>query len=179
MAKSESKTVGISDAGPIIHLDELAHLDLLSDFIPVIISKTVYSEIATHRPEALKHPEVIFNIRDVIYPPEAQLLVLSKALALDQGELESLILMQENPEAIFLTDDSAARLAGDGLGYKVHGTIGIILRAIRKKVITPGEVIELLRNIPEKTTLFLKPALLKDIIKKIKDEYITKKENEK
>lgn len=57
MAKSESKTVVISDAGPIIHLDELAHLDLLSDFIPVIISKTVYSEIATHRPEALKHPD--------------------------------------------------------------------------------------------------------------------------
>ena len=176
MAKSESKTVAIADAGPIIHLAELDSLNLLSDFNPLIISKTVHTEISNHRPEALQHPEVVFKVIDIISPPEPQLLVLSRALSLDKGEMESLILMQENPEAIFLTDDGAARLAGEGLGYKVHGTIGIILRAIRKKVRIPGEVIELLNNLPEKTTLFLRPTLLEDIIKKIKDEYLIKDE---
>lgn len=171
MAKSESETVAISDAGPVIHLDELSCLDLLSDFIPLIIPKTVYAEIANHRPEALQHPVVVFKVIDVISPSEPQLSVLSKALSLDKGELESLILMQENPEAIFLTDDGAARLASEGLGYKVHGTIGIILRSIRKKVRTPREVVELLNKIPKKTTLFLRPALLEDVIQKVKDEY--------
>lgn len=107
------------------------------DFMAKSESETVYAEIANHRPEALQHPVVVFKVIDVISPQEPQLSVLSKALSLDKGELESLILMQENPEAIFLTDDGAARLASEGLGYKVHGTIGIILRSIRKKVRTP------------------------------------------
>jgi len=171
MAKSEGEIVAISDAGPIIHLDELASLYLLSDFNPLIIPKTVYAEIENHRHVALQHPVIVFKVIDVISPPEPQLSVLSKALSLDKGELESLILMQENPEAIFLTDDGAARLASESLGYKVHGTIGIILRAIRKKVRTPKEVVELLNIIPKKTTLFVRPALLEDIIQKIKDEY--------
>jgi len=79
--------------------------------------------------------------------------------------------MQENPGAILLTDDASARLAGEELGYKVHGTIGIILRAIRKKTRTPKDVLKLLNEIPEKTTLFLRPALLEEIIQKVKDEY--------
>ncbi|OGW02778.1 MAG: hypothetical protein A2889_06780 [Nitrospinae bacterium RIFCSPLOWO2_01_FULL_39_10] len=70
-----------------------------------------------------------------------------------------------------MTDDAAARLAGEELGYKVHGTIGIILRAIRKKMRTPKDVIELLNRIPKETTLFLRPALLEKIIQKVEKEY--------
>ncbi|MBI3753826.1 MAG: hypothetical protein HY266_07300 [Deltaproteobacteria bacterium] len=82
--------------------------------------------------------------------------------------------MQANPDAIFLTDDAAARLAGEELGYKAHGTIGIILRAIRKNMRTPKEVLELLHKIPKGTTLFLRPALLEEIIQKVKKEYSIK-----
>ncbi|MBI3813901.1 MAG: hypothetical protein HY279_05475 [Nitrospinae bacterium] len=83
--------------------------------------------------------------------------------------------MQENQDAIFLTDDAAARIAGEELGYKVHGTIGIILRAIRKKMRTPKDVLELLNRIPKETTLFLRPALLEKIIQKVEKEYYVKK----
>jgi len=40
--------------------------------------------------------------------------------------------MQKYPHAIFFTDDAAARLAGEKLGYKVHGTIGVLLRQFEK-----------------------------------------------
>ena len=169
MAKSDSKIVAVCDAGPIIHLDELNCLDLLSNFHSLLIPKAVQREVEKHRFTALQHPRIIFKTIDVVSHPEPKLLVLSKALLLDKGELESLSLIQENPEAIFLTDDAAARLAGEELGYKVHGTIGIILRAIRKKIKTPKEVVELLNEIPTKTTLFLKPELLQEIILEIKE----------
>ncbi len=171
MAKSNSKTVAVCDAGPIIHLDELDSLDLISDFHHLIIPKTVQKEIAKHRPKIFQHNKVVFKSEDATYPPKPRLLVLSKAFLLDKGELESLSLMQENPEAILLTDDASARLVGEELGYKVHGTIGMILRAIRKKTRTPKDVLKLLNEIPKKTTLFLRPALLEDIIQKVKNGY--------
>lgn len=45
MARSDGKTAAVCDAGPIIHLDELDSLDLLSDFSSILISKTVQIEI--------------------------------------------------------------------------------------------------------------------------------------
>lgn len=174
MAKNERTTAAICDAGPIIHLDELNRLDLLSDFHSLIIPKSVQIEITKHRPQALQHAGVIFKVIEAASPPEPKLLTLSKALLLDKGEIESLSLIQANPDAIFLTDDAAARLAGEELGYKAHGTIGIILRAIRKNMRTPKEVLELLHKIPKGTTLFLRPALLEEIIQKVKKEYSIK-----
>ena len=43
----------ICDAGPLIHLDELSALDLLSDFSAVFVPQDVWSEVERHRPAAL------------------------------------------------------------------------------------------------------------------------------
>lgn len=72
--------------------------------------------------------------------------------------------MQDNPEAIFLTDDAAARLAAMSLGYRVHGSIGILIRAIRRKQKSRDEVLAILRTLPDLSTLHIRPALLKEII---------------
>lgn len=40
MAKSDSKIVAVCDAGPIIHLDELNCLDLLSDFHSLLLTSS-------------------------------------------------------------------------------------------------------------------------------------------
>lgn len=72
--------------------------------------------------------------------------------------------MQNHPDAIFLTDDAAARLAALTLGYRVHGTIGILLRAIRRKQRTKEEVIAILRNLPNQSTLHIRSQLLEQII---------------
>lgn len=55
-----SSTVVIADAGPIIHLDELASLDLLADFGKVIVPETVWQEVQRHRPQALQSSGVPF-----------------------------------------------------------------------------------------------------------------------
>jgi len=74
-------------------------------------------------------------------------------------------------DSILLTDDASARLAAKTLGMKAYGTIGIILRAIRKSKITPAEAIRKLEEIPSKSTLFIKHSLLKEIIEEIKKGY--------
>ena len=48
----------VCDAGPLIHLDELGCLDLLSDFSEVLVPEAVWREVRQHRPNALTHPSV-------------------------------------------------------------------------------------------------------------------------
>lgn len=129
MERSRPATIAICDAGPLIHLDELDSLDLLAD-LHVWVPNAAWQEVQHHRPAAL-HRATVPCERQVVsgsVPPE--LFALASALSLDAGEIEALALMASVPHALFLTDDAAARLAPQQLGYRVHGSIGILLRAI-------------------------------------------------
>jgi predicted nucleic acid-binding protein len=90
---------------------------------------------------------------------------------LDAGEIEALAIMEKNPQAIFLTDDASARLVTAQMGFKVHGTIGILLRSIRRRQMEPGEVLRILKEVPSRTTLYIKPSLLDEMILKIRKEF--------
>lgn len=171
MEGSETGLPAVCDAGPVIHLDELESLDLLADFSPLIVPETVRQEILKHRPQVLDQSKGSFTFTTTIPRPKPRLLALSKAFSLDKGELDALSLLQDTAGMLFFTDDAAARLAREDMGCKVHGTVGLILRAVRRKLRSPEETISLLEQIPTRTSLFLKPALLEDIIQQVKDEY--------
>ena len=66
-----------------------------------------------------------------------------------------------------MTDDTAARLAAEQLGLSVHGTLGILLRAIRRKQRDPRDVADLLRTIPSRSTLHIRANLLNEIIAEV------------
>jgi predicted nucleic acid-binding protein len=111
------------------------------------------------------------HLERVTTAPEAtlELIQLAHAFLLDAGELEALLIMQENPHAILLTDDAAARLVAERLEYKVHGTIGVIIRALRRQQRTKRQVLNLLRSLPRRSTLFIQPNLLDSIIEEVKN----------
>lgn len=79
--------------------------------------------------------------------------------------------MEKNPQAIFLTDDASARLVAAQMGFKVHGTIGILVRSIRRRQMEPGEVLRILKEVRSRTTLYIKLSLLDEIILKIRKEF--------
>ncbi|MFO7904169.1 MAG: hypothetical protein R6U98_16015 [Pirellulaceae bacterium] len=57
MAATETPTHAIAcDAGPLIHLDELGCLTLLSDFARVLLPASVWQEVSRHRAGALDVP---------------------------------------------------------------------------------------------------------------------------
>jgi predicted nucleic acid-binding protein len=129
---SESSFKVVCDAGPLIHLDELACIPLLDDFDEVLVPEQVWQEVAQHRPTALNHPDVVLHQINVTVSARTAFQALAKSLSLGYGEQAALTLMQAHPDAILLTDDAAARLAANTLGYQVHGTVGILIRAIRR-----------------------------------------------
>ena len=99
---------------------------------------------------------------DTIQNIELETLIAS--LSLHKGEQEALAFMLTKSESILLTDDSAARLAAITLKLKVHGTIGILIRAIRRNQRTLSEIIDIIRAIPSKSSLHIKPSLLDAVL---------------
>jgi len=156
---------------PLIHLDELACLDVLADFGAVWVLDIVWQEVAHHRPDALRRPTPTLTHVRVSVPDEAPLKTLIQLLSLDAGEQAALALMLQHPQAILLTDDAAARLAANQLGMRVHGTLGVLLRAIRRGQRTPEEVLTLLRALPQRSTLHVRPDLLNAIIDQVRQEF--------
>lgn len=167
---SESSTSVVCDAGPLIHLDELACLHLLSDFEEVLVPEQVWQEVAHHRSVALERRDVDLKKVSVDVSSQAAFRSLVKSLSLDYGEQAALTLLQIYPNAIFLTDDAAARLAAVALGYKVHGSIGILIRAIRRRQKTEKEILAILRELPARSTLHIRPSLLDEVMARIERE---------
>lgn len=165
-----AKTKVICDAGPLIHLDELGCIELLSGFDEILVPDEVWEEVKNNRSQALEYSE-LKRIKKHNKISDIRLNTIIKTLSLDRGESAALSLIKDYPGAIFLTDDSAARFAAIQMGIKVHGTIGIIIRSIRQNIHNPQEVISILQNIPNKSTLYIRKSLLDEIIKRIKTKF--------
>lgn len=159
----------ITDAGPLIHLDELNCMDLLDGFSRVLIVDAVWREVAYHRP-------VLFQYRSFtrcIAPNQPDIIqTLTPLYGLHDGEREALTLCLTNPESIFLTDDTAARMAAKALGIGAHGTIGIILRAIRTSQRTKQEALKILDSIPLSSSLHIRRSLLDEVMMSVEKSII-------
>lgn len=160
----------VCDAGPLIHLDELKVVWLLNDFQQVLIPEQVWAEVAVHRPDMLESLALVYRRIQVEITEAATFQALVQMFSLDRGEQAALSLMQLHPDAIFLTDDAAARLAAMTLGVRVHGTIGILLRAIRRQQLSRAEVIEVLQGLPRQSTLHVKASLLEEVMTRLREE---------
>ena len=96
----------VTDAGPLIHLDELECLELLADFSEVQVPEAVWREVEHHRPLALQNTKIPF----VRCLPSASERVdaLTALYTLHAGEHEALCLCLEFPGTLLLTDRSPA-----------------------------------------------------------------------
>jgi predicted nucleic acid-binding protein len=121
--------------------------------------------VEKHRPGALLPLIHWFaQIPDAEIVAQGVLEQIQRSHELHAGELAALALALQNPGAICLTDDSAARLAAQTLQLPVHGTIGILLRSLRRQQRTKEQVLTLLRELPSRSTLHIAPSLLASIV---------------
>jgi predicted nucleic acid-binding protein len=160
----------VLDAGPFIHLAELQVLEILADIPVIYVPHAVWDEIQRYQPSTLATTELKLE-RTSPEPLSHELQTLAGVLVLDHGEIAALALMEKKPDAIFLTDDAAARLAATQLGYRVHGTIGLLIRAVRRRLKPPGEILTILRSLPERSTLYIRQGLLAEIIGQLEREW--------
>jgi len=156
MARTERLVV--ADAGPLIHLDELASLDILADFGTVMVPDTVWREVERHRPNALIVAAGFLQRQTVSEPS-----LLVHALV----PLYTLHLCAKHGNSLLLTDDTAARLAAKSLDISAHGTMGLLIRNIRRQTRSKPEVLALMQEIPSRTSLHIRRSLLESLIAEV------------
>lgn len=164
-----SHLIVVCDAGPLIHLDEVGCLDLLADLQAVYVPHQVWSEVERHRPAALTSSLPLQKI-PVEISMESRFQVLVRTFSLDVGEQAALSLMESHPESVLLTDDAAARLAAKAFGYRSHGTIGVLIRSIRRGLRSRADIASILRSLPFRSTLHIRQSLLQEILRELEEE---------
>jgi predicted nucleic acid-binding protein len=164
MAMHSAPITVVCDAGPVIHLHELDMLDLLKGFQSLLIPHAVSEEIIQHR--TIAFTDFGFTIKPDPQP-DAALHEIQRIFCLHKGEMAAIGLALQNPPCLFLTDDAAARLAAHQFRVEVHGTIGILLRAVRVRQRSAGQIRIILENLREKSSLHIKKDLIELALRKL------------
>ena len=147
----------ISDASCIIALEDIGELKILKElFSNIVITDIVREEIHAQL------PEWIYVSSDY---EEKDKKILE--LEVDSGEASAIALALKNPGSRIILDERRGRKLAKRLGLKVIGTIGLIIRAKEKGIITSGKVV--LEKL-EKHGFWLSAKMKQDLLKKLKEE---------
>ena len=128
----------VSNAGPLIALGKLGQLSLLLTLYgAILIPREVYNEVVINglRLGADDAPAVDFLVQqghirvvEVVLPSPLP----AWALSLDAGEIEVIVLGQQQAADWVLIDNEHARKAARQVGLPLKGTIGLLLEAWRQ-----------------------------------------------
>lgn len=157
----------VCDAGPLIHLDELGSIDLLDDFASVLVPPQVVREVRQHRPSLRIDQIAGASASGVAISPRPEFESLVRTLNLGAGEQAALSLALARAGSLMLSDDAAARLAAKALRVRAYGTLGVLLRAIRRRQRSREEVLEVLRSLRSRSTLHVSEDLLRQVIEEV------------
>lgn len=156
----------ISNAGPLIHLDEIGKLDIMAVFDRLFVSGAVFTE-ATATGRVDEHQLQVLPNLDVYSVEVAEIAALRNELAdfdLQEGELSALCLCRSLSIPLLLTDDLETRRAAKLLGIEPHGTVGVLVYACRAGRLTLTQTKEAIQNLLDKSTLFLTPVIVEQAI---------------
>jgi predicted nucleic acid-binding protein len=90
-----------------------------------------------------------------------------KRWKLSQPELEAIYLSRKS-KRMFLTDDLDAREAAESIDIEVHGSVGIIVKAFKERVLTLEETIRGLNDLYEKSRLFVSKIIIDEVIRAVR-----------
>lgn len=117
----------ISNASPLIALEQIGHLDLLGELLDkILVPPAVAREVS---PTVHLPPWIEVRSLDQSVGPR----ILQAALG--PGESEALSLALETRAFLLLLDERPARRLAQALGLPVVGTLGILLAAKRRKLL--------------------------------------------
>jgi len=122
----------VSNSSPLIALAKIEKLDIIR--YDVVIPEAVFHEITKPKKEYVK--ELYKWCKNKVIEVKNKKAVEYLELIIDKGEAETIVLAEELNAGAVLIDDLKARKIAKLRGLNVIGTIGILLDAKEKGVIT-------------------------------------------
>ena len=153
----------VSNTGPILHLTEIDFINVFNTFSHIFIPEEVANELRKNKviiPKKIKVITIKSEFKDIVK-------ILTNQHNLDLGEAQAISLTMQEKSDYFLTDDLDAREVAKSYNLEVHGTIGIILRAFREKIIDKKTAIEKINDSHTKSSLFITKDLIEQTIRAI------------
>ena len=155
----------VSNTGPIIHLTEINLIRILTIFQNITIPEEVKKELIKNNVPIPK------RIKITKLKPESKdkTKILTNEYNLDLGEAEAISLALQEKVDYFLTDDLDARQIAKEFKLETHGTIGIILRAFKEKIISKEKTIEKIKELKTNSSLFITQDLISEVVESVKN----------
>lgn len=140
----------VSDTTPLISLLKIDRIDLLEKlFGQVLIPQAVFDELTADERFKLEADQIrrkqFIKVKAVKNPEFAS--ILKRATGLDQGESEAIILTDEQNADVLLMDEAKGRAVSFQMGFKIMGTIGILMAAYEENELTADEVGECVKGL--------------------------------
>ena len=133
----------VSDTTPLISLLKIDRIDLLEKlFGQVLIPQAVFDELTADERFTIEADQIrrkrFIKVKTVKNPESVS--ILKRATGLDQGEGEAIILTDEQSADLLLMDEAKGRAVSFQMGFKIMGTIGILMAAYEENELTADEV---------------------------------------
>lgn len=133
----------VSDTTPLISLLKIGRIDLLENlFGQVLIPQAVFDELTADERFQREADQIrrkrFMRVRAVQNPESAD--ILKRATGLDRGESEAIVLTDELHADLLLMDEAKGRVVSFQMGFKIMGTIGVLMAAYEENELTAEEV---------------------------------------
>lgn len=133
----------VSDTTPLISLLKIGRIDLLENlFGQVLIPQAVFDELTADERFQREADQIrrkrFMRVRAVQNPESAD--ILKRATGLDRGESEAIVLTDELHADLLLMDEAKGRAVSFQMGFKIMGTIGVLMAAYEENELTAEEV---------------------------------------
>lgn len=133
----------VSDTTPLISLLKIDRIGLLEKlFGQVLIPQAVFDELTADERFKLEADQIRRKqfIKVEAVKNSESVSILKRATGLDQGESEAIILTDEQNADVLLMDEAKGRTISFQMGFKIMGTIGILMAAYEEDELTADEV---------------------------------------
>lgn len=163
----------VVDAGPFIHLDQIGHLSLLQKLPRLLVPPSVVEEVTAHThhrslSSLSRWPNV--TVSAAVAASSRPLEALVARARLHRGEADCLAVALAHRPCVFLTDDLAARTVGERLRLEVHGTVGLVAYALRRKWLSLADAEEALEALYHRSRLFISYAIIERAIRSLREQ---------
>lgn len=157
----------VSDADVIIHLSKLEKLSFLQSlYIEVAVPEYVKSEILNKNNAEIQN--AITSFLRVFATDENKAKAIAQVHGIHIGEAHVKLLGEKLQATVFLSNERKVRKAAKEEGFVVAGTIGIILKAVKRGIIEKPEAMVLLEKMKSQD-FRIHPDILQRAIIVLKD----------
>ena len=160
----------VSDSTPLITLMKATQLQVLHElFGEIIIPEAVHHELTVNEKYSEEAQQI--NSSDFIHVTSMEdrksVYLLQRAAGLDLGESEEIVYAEDNNADLLLVDEASGRRVAKSMGIEIMGSVGILVSAFRKGLLSEDEANDAFRRI-RNAERHISERLIKDALEVIR-----------